>query len=399
MNENEKVTRTRKIARAKLSSTLAIAALVVYVVSNILFLRSSALDTYPNFIPYNPLALCNATSMALAVVSIVTKPRSLSNAQVALAAVAMLAFLIAGERLAGFEIAQACLLFLAIAGIDFSQIGKAYYRAVLAIVVLVVVLTISGILYNKDFIPNNRLVFSFGFVHPNTLGGLLFAALSAMIFACWKEKSWVLSIALAIITAVFCYCVLSSHASAAILGLLALCGIVGHTPFLQRRFAISRCAFIAILIIVPAVLLVTMLACMVFYDASNPVVSALNKLTHGRLLYGHQYYANHNGFAIFGKPFVNPSQYHNGLPFESVDSGYYFIPIVYGLFSQLSLIAIYVVAVIKLSRHENRFAIMSLLLIASLYMLIESYAAFPFTSFVVLFLAEAFAPNDYLLQS
>ena len=68
-------------ARGRIGESLAIGALVFYVVTNIVFLYCPFLETYPQLIAYSPLALCNGVSLALAAVSIALKPGALSKAQ------------------------------------------------------------------------------------------------------------------------------------------------------------------------------------------------------------------------------------------------------------------------------------------------------------------------------
>lgn len=379
--------------RATMCELLALFALVFYVVTNTIFVYCPFLETYPQLIAFNPIALCNCASLAFAATSIVLKPKVLLRSQMSLIVFSMAVFLVSASRTGDFRFAHACLMLTAVAGIDFTRISVTYYRAVLVTILVLMLMSILGAQYNKDVIPNSRIVFAFGFAHPNALGAFLFSAISAMSYTCWAKKTWPVPMVLAAVSALFCYFCLDSHASAAILGLLALSGLLGHSSVFRNRCSISRRAFVVVLIAVPAVLLATMLVSAKYYDSSNPVFACFNQLTHGRLYFGHHYYINHDGFTFLGRPLSSVTSYHNGMPFANIDSGYCFVPLVNGIASLLALAMIYITAILRLSRTAKNLAALSILLIAALYLLVESYALFPASSFAAILLAEAFVPK------
>jgi len=380
--------------RIKLSEALAVCGLLFYTIACIVFLYCPILETFPAISALNPFSFCSAASMALAITSIALGPRALSKAQLLIVILSMAIFLFSGSKTGDYRLAHTCIQLIAIAGIDLTRISTAYYRTVLVAILVIVLLSITGLLYNRDTIPNNRLVFSFGFVHPNTLGALLFSALAAMTYACWHSKTWPVPVALSAIAALFSYCLLSSRASAIILVLLTLCGLAGHIPFLQKNPHAPKRLFLVVLVMVPAIMLAIIVLSSMSFDSSNSLFSMLDKMTNGRLHYGHQYYAANGGFTLVGRELHYVSSYHNCLSFTNIDSGFCYLLFVNGLLSLLALAAIYIAAVIKLARKRPEFIIMAIMLIAAVHLMVESYMLFPASSFAILFLAEAFATED-----
>jgi len=373
--------------------SLAICALSFYLITEMVFYCDTLLTTYPNLAACRPREICEAASMAMAISAIALRPRVVSRGMLLLIAVSAPVVLAASIETGDYRLAHGYVFLVAVAGISPARIGRVYYSCVLPIVILVVLLSIVGLLYNKDVIPNSRIVFSFGFGHPNALGAILFSTMSAMVYACWRERSWGVSVVATLTCAGFCYLCLSSHASAVALLLLAVAALVGHTRILSSHYYLPRRLFQVVMVAVPAILLALMLVGLVFFDADNPFFARMNSLLHGRLYYSNMYYLDHDGLSVFGRQFIYAGSYHNGLPFGNVDSGYCYLALVYGLAALCAVAVVYIAAVQKLSFSRPTFPVLAIVLISAMYLLLESYALYPMTSFASLLIAEAFASD------
>ena len=369
---------------------LAIVSLVIYIASQLLFRYSTLAITYPVIGELQLRDAFTNVAMAFAIAAIAVKPHGLHLWQGVLVAVTLMVLMYSAYRTNDYRIVQGYMVIVAVAGIDLDRLCKVYFLTVMPILIIIVLLSLVGLEYNMDSIPNSRLVFSYGFSHPNQIGGLLFSAIGAMAFTCWDKPSWKAPLILAVAAAVFSYVSLSSHASAGLLATLALVILVGHVPKISRVTNIPRKAYIAILVVVPLCFLGLMLVCTAFYDAGNPVCEWLNKFIHGRPNHAHEYYVSNHGFTHLGREYVSTSSYHSGLPFASVDSGYDKLAMVYGLFTMYVLIVTYLACVWKTAFHKKRFFIMCVFLMNSAYLLVESIPLFVTANFGVLFLSQAF---------
>ena len=290
----------------------------------------------------------------------------------------------------------ACSFFvvLAVSQVSLKRLCSAYSLIVLSIVVIAVILSLTGLLWNKDVIPNSRLVYSYGFAHPNTFGPILFSAIAAVAYVFWDKRVWWIPAALAIICAAFAYFLLSSNASFAILLLLAIVIVVGHIAWLNHRLAnASSLALFILLLAIPLVVLCIMVVCIAFYDASNPFFSWLNSALHARPAYAHQYFDMYGGFTWLGRKYMSVASYHNGLPFAAVDSGYGQLTLVAGLVPSIALAVVYVVAAWRLSHDCRRFLVFAIILIAAFYLMVESIMLYLPAGIALIFLSRAFAPD------
>ena len=124
------------------------------------------------------------------------------------------------------------------------------------------------------------------------------------------------------------------------------------------------------------------------YDPEDPLLDALSRALHSRPRYAHGYWEANGGFTLFGRPFVDTgSEYHSGLPFASLDSGYAWLGLVSGLASAVVCCVAYVRGAMRAARGRDWFVGVSLLALASLYLLVECYPLALDASFPALLLA------------
>ncbi|HAM16882.1 MAG TPA: hypothetical protein DCP91_13730, partial [Eggerthellaceae bacterium] len=316
--------------------------------------------------------------------------RALSSGQIALFVITLTLLVFSSAYTNDYLLVHTCVIMVAVGGIRLRRLCDVYSLALLAMISVVLVLSTLGIIYNKDVIPNSRLVFSYGLGHPNGIGSLLFACCAALAYSCWYRRTWWVSLAVSAISSVFSYVFLSSHAAAAVLAALAIAVVVGHA--MRRRGAdlVPGKVFFATLTVLPFLMLLAMIVSTAFYSADNPVFALFNKLLHERPHFAHQYYSSHGGFTLFGAKYASVSNYHTGLPFTSVDCGYSRLALCVGAFAFVAMAATYVVAVRKLSRDNPHFLVMVILLLCSAYLMVETAQLYLASGVMAIFVSQAF---------
>ena len=378
------------IDRTNLGEKLALCALVFYIATELLFRYSALIISYPVISTSNMLIWCEYAAMGMAIAAIILRPRSISPYQAILAAATFALLLFSSSRTLDYRLVHGLIILFAVSGIDLRKLCSAYYMTTMPIIAIVMLLAVIGLEHNVDVIPNSRLVFSYGFQHPNTTGCLLFSALGAMAYAHWESKTWIAPCLLSGVAGVFCYAFLSSHASAALLLALAAITAFGHTKPGTKLAKIPHKPGFALLACVPLLLMGIALACTAFFDSANPFMNWFNGIVHGRPLLAHNYYLGHDGFTLFGREYSPTVDYHSGLPFTSVDSGYSFLPLVTGIIPMLLLFANYLAASWQLLKKPSNYFVVMILLMQSFYFLVEFVPALLVLNFSVLFISEAY---------
>ena len=190
-------------------------------------------------------------------------------------------------RCGSSELAEGLIILVLVSGCKMEDACKAYAVTGLVTMSAVMALTAFGVLYNRDVIPNDRLVFSFGLGHPNTAGVLLFSALAALTYSHWSKRQWAVPAALSAIAALFSYVVLSSHAATVLLACLGVANLVEHTC--RVMYSSFACKFVLVLsFAMPLLLFAFMVFGMVRYDAGNELWIRIDRALHGRILFAHK---------------------------------------------------------------------------------------------------------------
>ena len=149
-------------------------------------------------------------------------------------------------------------------------------------------------------------------------------------------------------------------------------------------------AICGVLIVLPVLLLGVMLVCTAYYSPDNSLSAWFSAAIHGRPEHAHGYYVAQGGFSYLGTENVPVDSYHTGIGFGSVDSGYCYLALVYGLASLFVLFATYVAAVVMMLRKGFHPVALALLFLAVLYLVVESYPLYLAECAAVLWLSEAF---------
>ncbi len=376
------------------ASVFAFASLVSFVLTQVLFRFGGVAELFGDDVTLDPCAVGEAVSFACALVSLALRREHVSTCGLAFIAASISLLLYSALQTGIFYLVHGYVILMALVYEDLDRIFRAYLLALLASFTLVVLLAIVGAIPNYDFIPNGRLVFSFGFNHPNTCAALLFNVAAASVCVLWDGRGWVFSLVLALFSAFFSYWTLSANAATVLNVLLALSCAIGHACPCLSENPLPRGPFRTTLIVIPALLLVAMMLCCARYDSANPLFSLLNNLTHARPYFAHSYFMRNCGFSLLGREYVTTSFYHSGLPFKNLDSGYCFLLLVHGLLVTAVLAVTYIAAVIRLPECERRFSVWVVIILSMTYLVVESFGLNLVSCFPLLIMSRVFARSD-----
>ena len=187
---------------------------------------------------------------------------------------------ISAVRTGDVRLLESVLLIIAVTDIDKQRLFKLIATALAASIAVVVLASLCGWIWNKDVIPNGYLVFAWGLVS-------------------WNHRAWPLSVAVAVLLALFSKIMLSSNTAMAIMLAYCLASVLGHlftgqlSPLFTKRVRVLTACLLALLVTVG------MLYLMAAYDGGNPVHEALNDLLHSRPFLGqilsHQWQLHDSG--------------------------------------------------------------------------------------------------------
>ena len=375
----------------QLACYLSRIALAFFVFTQIITLCS----TFPTSIPQIPWQgidfACKAFSLAFALISMMLRAERLNAARATLLAAVIGTLFLSATRSAAVNLLAGLIIIASAADDDWEELCLIHCRATILAVVVVILASLGGLLSNHDFIPNGRLVFAYGFTHPNGLGGLLFSAAGSMTCARWKGHAPVLPLVFSGCCAAFSYVALSSNASAALCGAVFVINVLGLViPKVRNATMPRRITCIAILF-VPAALLAIMLVSAAHYDAGEKLFAALNSATHARPYYSHEYYKAAGGFTFAGAPMIARGARHAGATFWGLDSGYGHLALVYGLTATGVLSLTYGIASWRASRSGIDMATLTIILLCAFYLVVEPLPLSLHLSFSSLFLINTFA--------
>lgn len=379
------------LSPTRIARHLARTSLAAYVITQIVT-QCSTLSTSITTVPWQNVDMaCKAFCIALALTSLVVRKRGSSAPLSVLLAAAISALFLSAGRTLNMHLFAGFIVIASQAGDDWEDLCLIHCRATLLAVVAVMLASLAGVLGVHDFIPNGRLVFGYGFTHPNTLGGLLFSAAGSLTCARWRRGAPILPLVLSGCCTAFSYVALSSNAASVLCGAVFAINAAGLVAPKIRRAVLPRPFARLALLVVPAALLALSLAATAHYDGSNALFAALNHATHSRPFFAHEYYEAVGGFATAGAPALAQGSYHAGTAFWGVDSGYSQLGLIYGLAATCALAITYAVATWRASARGVDVPTAAIILACALYLAVEPFPLFLHLSFVGLFLAQAFA--------
>ncbi|WP_248922245.1 hypothetical protein [Olsenella intestinalis] len=338
--------------------------------------------------------VCKAFCLGLALTSTMLREERSSISRFALFALTVGALFLSATRSVALNLLAGFLIIVPLANDDWQDLCLIHCFATILAVILVMFASFAGILTIHDFIPNGRLVFGYGFAHPNGLGGLLFSAAGSLTIARWRKHAPVVPLVFSGCCAVFSYVALSSNASSVLCGAIFVINVLGLASSRVRNVTVTRQVARTALLVVPAALLAIMLVSAAHYDGSNGLFASLNRMTHARPFYSHEYYKAVGGFTITGAPVVVRGARHAGTAFWGLDSGYGHLALIYGLLATCMLGTTYAIATLKASKRGIDVATFTIVLLCALYLVVEPLPLSLHLSFLTLFLAYAFSSEN-----
>lgn len=330
------------VQNRKLYEFLAAITLAVYVFSQLIIRHTTMQDS----LVWAGGGLENVAislTTACVLITIFLKRYERTIAQIIATVLSIVVLTYSLQRTDSYLLVISCFVLFAVSDVDYRKLMKIYLQVMVPCIAAIMLLSIAGLVVNKDVAPGGRLVFSYGFTHPNTLGALLVSVFGA--FACInreKKRGLPLAVALSWISGGYAMMVLNSHASAVVLFCYGLIALVERLLVFRFRVAFNpkRMSFLVVACLVVSIAFV--LALVAVYTSESAAMTVVNKLFHSRISHAHRYFVEHGGYTLFGRGFVRASSYHDGGAFSAIDCGYANLALVYGLAS-LCILSIAVV--------------------------------------------------------
>lgn len=279
---------------------------------------------------------------------------------------------------------------------SYENLFKCYFFTAVTCVLINVFIE-SVFIFNKDACPNGRVVFSYGFTHPNRFSVILVSIAVALIVITRRYRNNLSVLVITVCISLFCKIVLSSNTGFIIALMLSIVTFVSNVKVINTTLntVCRRQIYIVFSFFVPFICLISMLYLTANYDVDSHIHRLLNEILHGRVGFANSYYMNHDGFSILGKPYIVTSSYANGLPFQTVDCAYSYASIVYGLIPMLVSIVIYCKTVIIHLDRNYSYIIPLLISIESIYSLMENYTLCLAANSTLVFMIVVFRNSIY----
>ena len=341
-------------------------------------------------------AIAETTIIAIAFIIIAHRRRGMVTWQVMLAGCAFCIYFISNAFCEIKVLMTNLIMLIMICESDLDDLCKSFFIASIAAVSLLLILTSCGIGYNRDEIPNGRLVFAYGLRHPNSTAALLLSAMCSMAYYYWDKRSWPGSFVMSAICAGFSYLTLSSNAATVLLMLLSIAILLGHTRFATIIIERHSTGLSVAVILTVLVLFMLMFFGTIFYSKDNTVWSILDNLTHSRIMFSHGHFIQNDGFTLFGRQSFSPNYLHTGEQIHVLDSGYSRLSLIHGLASAVVIFLMYLIANIRLSKSPKYICVIAIFTIYALHMLIETHALYLCGCFAVVFLSSCFSDDPNL---
>lgn len=336
------------------------------------------------------LLFCECVSAAGMLCILFCRRVVLGRGSAAIVVVSVAAFILSWSRCGDARLFLNLLALLVASETEKNACLKMLALSSLATICLIVVLSLVGVAANADVIPNGRLVFAFGFNHPNTLAGLLLCTMCALLYVYWNDSRWVYICCVNGLMALFSFITLSSNAAAILFAFIGFGSVVGHVFSSSESSNFLRIAIRVWVAVLPLILMATMAFLAISYDPTSIVLGRINELLHWRPAFAYEYLVKHGGPSMFGDSYRHLSNMHSGVRFNGVDSGYLYLISVFGLIASCCYALVYEVAAIRWKSNGPMIAIWVICTCLSVYLLVEGYVLYFGANVALLLLSDAF---------
>ncbi len=377
---------------------ISLSALAIYTFSQILF-NGGTITRITNSLHWdsiNHVILCSLT--CLAILATMIQNKSFRSA-VTLACIASV-LIISGCRTLDYRVIISLLMIYAVHVLDLKELMRVYAIASLAALIISMILSIVGFSANVDAIPNGRIVFSYGFGHPNNTGAILFSSMVSLAYCIRGNVGSICVSGLSLAVSGFCFIALSSRTPAVLCLMLSIyCIIRLALKSHKLRMRIEK-VYMLILLGIPIIISAGMMATVSHYEELIPASQWMNILTNGRPYHGNHYYQDLGGFTVFGRQLVTSYNAHNGATFWGIDSAFCHLFLVYGVLATLVLWIIYVGAVCYFNQNGMPMTVFVIILFGILYMMTEQFPLYLYSNSGLLLLVAAFrGPRKQLIPN
>lgn len=202
--------------------------------------------------------------------------------------------------------------------------------------IAVVLLNIGGAIESELIIRNgvsDIMRNSFGFIHPNRMGKVLFSIVASYVIIKYESFS-VIDAVFCLTVSIFDLLIVDSRTSGLTLLVLPI-GIMVWKSLLVKATKIKACTIAVILLSSICIVI------MAIYDAQSGFFTNINRILSGRLSYMHEYYVQY-GIELFGQHISTLGQ---TLPLDPatfktiiLDNAYANLIIVYGVVPTMVLL-------------------------------------------------------------
>lgn len=253
-----------------------------------------------------------------------------------------------------------------------------FFASVLLATTTVVLLNYSDILHSP--IVNYRegqIRYSYGFMHPNTLGFMV--VILCICFVTAKKKFVLFDLIVLLSASVFCYYYPNSFTSTFVLCLIAATLLTATILNFLLKFKILK-MLLCFLSIAALILIVLFVFYHTFTDSFQSFIDKMPGAIKARFYFNRIAYDRY-GLSIFGTPMriiLGYQQQVLGIkePYFTVDCAYFFAMIQYGIINFAAYLVMVLLCIIKSFKNNNLFAAF-LCLILGLYGVSETVVLSP----------------------
>lgn len=373
------------------SITVSEILVFVWVFLELVLDRSTLAETYPQFEEvqkiYKLILFCGILVFTLRHwgLDYFIKRRSLFL--LLLITFSVLAGVIYVSRSAGLYLVPMLLVLLVI-GLEEASINRLAFSFSLASIagtVFIVLLSYFGIILNRVFVDSDGTVLSsYGYGHPNTFAGELFALSVSVFYATRNKRNHkVVTIVVAIVTFLLNLIILQSRTVIVLLLILVV------MTFFEKELAKVRLETMSCFLI--GALIFFSLYFTFFFNANSSLDLTLSSFFNGRLDLMYQAFKK-KGLHLFGLILeVNPiyNFEETGIKPNGIDNGYIKFLLNYGILLSTLMLGLFVKAFNKCRKLKDNSEVIFVTLYA-LYMFVENIPLYPCFNFTFIFLAQDF---------
>lgn len=295
-----------------------------------------------------------------------------------------------------FRIISLTLFIIAARNIDIERLVLGIYKVLWGVLLTVFLLYRFNIIKETIMYRHGVIRHSFGFMHPNGLGSMVFQLIICYVFL--NQGNAFKQYLFTLVGALFIYIVPNSQ-SPMILSLILLFLLAVY--YLIKRNEQSLNVFSVVLIIIAIACNIFCIYSMIFgYSLSgNPVLAQINRILSFRLTSNYQAYRE-SGVSLWGQPVFSDAVMRAKMGLKGhlyLDSAYATLIIRYGVVVYVLFSGSYYIAMLYRMKYKDYFAVL-LMFIFTVYGLMETNWFGIRDNFTLFFLSSVLYTNNVLTR-